>query len=67
MDGIYQPRQRKYLTRDSFSQGSIFRRRQSDHLLPFFIKGVAQIPAQAEKDDLGIIVPPLEEIGFGHR
>src|SRR5688572_32419008 len=30
-------------------------------------EGVAQIPAHAEKDDLGFIVSPLEEIGFGHR
>ena len=30
-------------------------------------EGVAQIPAHAEKDDLGLIVTPLEEIGFGHR
>jgi hypothetical protein len=28
---------------------------------------IAQIPAHAEKDDLGLIVTPLEEIGFGHR
>ena len=27
----------------------------------------AQIPAHAEEDDLGLIVTPLEEIGFGHR
>ena len=30
-------------------------------------EGVAQIPAHAEKDELGFIVSPLEEIGFGHR
>src|SRR4030095_1663814 len=30
-------------------------------------EGVAQIPAHAEKDDLGLIVTPLEEIGFDHR
>jgi hypothetical protein len=30
-------------------------------------EGVAQIPTHAEKDDLGLIVTPLEEIGFGHR
>jgi hypothetical protein len=28
-------------------------------------EGVAQIPADAEKDDLGLIVPPFEGIGFG--
>jgi hypothetical protein len=28
---------------------------------------VAQIPAHAEKDDLGLIVAPLEEIDFGNR
>jgi hypothetical protein len=28
---------------------------------------VAQIPAYAEKVDLGLIVTPLEEIGFGQR
>ena len=30
-------------------------------------EGVAQIPAHAEKDDFGLVVTPLEEIGFGHR
>ena len=30
-------------------------------------EGEAQIPAHAEEDDLGLIVTPLEEIGFGHR
>jgi hypothetical protein len=38
---------------------------------PFFevtvTEGIAQIPAHAKKDDLGLIVTPLEEIGFGHR
>ena len=38
---------------------------------PFFevaiTEGVAQIPPHAEKDDLGLVVTPLEEIGFGHR
>jgi hypothetical protein len=29
-------------------------------------EGVAQIPADAEKDDLGLIVTPLEGIGFSH-
>jgi hypothetical protein len=28
-------------------------------------EGVAQIPTHAEKDDLGFIVTPLKEIGFG--
>jgi hypothetical protein len=28
--------------------------------------GVAQIPADAEKDDLGLILTPLEGIGFSH-
>jgi hypothetical protein len=26
---------------------------------------ITQIPAHAEKDDLGLIVSPLERIGFG--
>jgi len=30
-------------------------------------EGVAQIPAHAEEDDLGLIVTPLEEIGFDPR
>jgi len=28
-------------------------------------EGIAQIPADAEKDDLGFIVSPFERIGFG--
>src|SRR5215510_1755046 len=30
-------------------------------------EGIAQIQPQVEKDDLGLIVSPFEEIGFGHR
>jgi hypothetical protein len=30
-------------------------------------EGIAQIPAHTEKYDLGLIVTPLEEIGFGNR
>ena len=29
-------------------------------------EGITQIPAHAEKNDLGLIVTPLEEISFGH-
>jgi hypothetical protein len=30
-------------------------------------EGVAQIPANAEKDNLGFIVSPFEWIGFGQN
>jgi hypothetical protein len=30
-------------------------------------EGVAQIPADAEKDDLGLMMTPLERIGFGQN
>jgi hypothetical protein len=47
----------------------------SDFLLDFqhscfevaIAEDVAQIPAYAEEDDLGLIVTPLEEISFGHE
>src|SRR5262249_23118561 len=29
--------------------------------------GIAQIPANAQENNLGLIVTPLEETGFGHR
>ena len=28
-------------------------------------EGITQIPAHAEKDDLGLVVSPLEWVGFG--
>jgi hypothetical protein len=30
-------------------------------------ESIAQIPANAQENTLGLIVTPLEEIGFGHR
>jgi hypothetical protein len=47
----------------------------SDFLLDFqhscfevaIAESITHIPAHAEKDDLGFIVTPLEEIGFGHE
>ena len=30
-------------------------------------EGIAQIPTYTEKDDVGLIVTPLEEIGLGHE
>ena len=37
------------------------------HLFEIAItEGIAQIPANAQENNLGLIVTPLEEIGFGH-
>ena len=30
-------------------------------------EGIAQIPTYTEKDDVGLIMTPLEEIGLGHE